>query len=200
LGVRFEVLGARRTQNLEPKTSNPMPKSILLTSFDVWKARHKSNASDDLIEELLSRNLLGDDVHLLRKLPVDFELAPEKIIATLQTIQPHLVILCGMAERRSRLSVESNGRFEDDIIHTTVDIQDLVRNLPFTRVSHNAGKFVCNRTYYSVLKYLNESKSNLSCIFVHVPVLTEANREAIVADFSSILARLRSPCGRMEAC
>lgn len=168
-----------------------MSQSLLLTSFAVWKPHHQSNASDDLLEELLTSGGLPDAVQLLRQLPVDFDLAPAKIIATIAQLQPDIIVCCGMAARRSQLSVESNGKGENEVIHTKVNVRELVRDLPISRVSHNAGKFVCNYTYYSVLKYLNESQSNAHCIFVHVPLLRDENRTAITADFSTILTRLR---------
>jgi pyroglutamyl-peptidase len=167
-----------------------MSPSLLLTSFDIWKPHHQSNASDDLLEEWLSGRERPDSVHLLRKLPVDFELAPAKVIAAIAQLQPDIIVCCGMAERRSRLSVESNGKREHDVIHTPVNVRKLVKELPFSRISHNAGKFVCNHMYYSVLKYLHDSQSNAYCIFVHIPLLSDENRTAIITDFSTILTRL----------
>lgn len=167
-----------------------MPKSLLLTSFDVWKAHHPSNASDDLLAELLRQKWLDERVTLLRKLPVDFELAPAQVIATIAQVQPDVVVCCGMAERRTRLSVESNGKHADEILPTGVNVRQLVKGLPMTRVSHHAGKFVCNHTYYSVLKYIRESQLSCQSVFVHVPVLTAANRDAIVQDFATLLRRL----------
>ena len=142
------------------------------------------------MEELLARDLLQTNIHLLRKLPVDFDLAPAKVIAAIAQLQPDIIVCCGMAERRSRLSIESNGKLEDEVIHTTVNVQELIRGLSITRVSHHAGKFVCNHTYYSVLKYIQDSQISSHCLFVHVPVLSGDNREAIAIDFSVILNRL----------
>lgn len=166
-----------------------MTHSILLTSFDVWKIHQASNSSDDLIHEIQMNSRL-DELYLLRKLPVDFVLAPAKIITEINRVQPDVVVCCGMAERRSRLSIESNGRVGDDIYRTQVNLRDLVRDLSFTRISHNAGKFVCNHTYYSILQYIQTKQLAINCIFIHVPVLQEANRAAIVGDFQLILARL----------
>jgi len=167
-----------------------MIKSLLLTSFNTWKAHHKSNSSDDLLEELLARDWLSENVHLLRKLPVDFELAPQKVIARIKHLQPDIVVCCGMAERRSRLSVESNGKHEDETIHTTINLHELIQDLSNTRISHNAGKFVCNHTYYSILKHLQNAQSSSHCVFIHVPVLNDENRNAIAIDFLTILNRL----------
>ncbi|MDX2241306.1 MAG: peptidase C15 [Leptolyngbyaceae cyanobacterium bins.302] len=169
-----------------------MPSSLLLTSFDIWKTHHTSNASDDLLKELLLRNIVGEPIQLLRKLPVDFELAPKQVIAAMERLQPRLLVCCGMAERRSYLCVESNGKFENETIYTSVDVRKLVQGLLFTRVSHNAGGFVCNHTYYSVLKYIQTTQVATHCIFVHVPCINSENCAAIVADFSTILTRLQA--------
>lgn len=167
-----------------------MPKSSLITSFDVWKPHHRSNASDDLLAELVARQWFSEEMVLLRKLPVDFVLAPEKLIATIAQLQPEVIVCCGMAERRSRLSVESKGQSQTDTIHTSIDVRRLVEGLSITSVSHHAGRFVCNHTYYTVLKYLRDTQSHACCVFVHVPVLQDENRDAIVTDFATILTRL----------
>lgn len=168
-----------------------MTKKILLTSFDVWKQHHSSNSSDDLLHELIQHDRLPQNTYLLRKLPVDFQLAPEAVISKIEEWEPDAVVCCGMAERRSLLSIESNGKHEEEVVQTTVDVDRLVAHLETTRISHNAGKFVCNHLYYSVLKHLNTRRRNVQCIFVHVPVLDGTNRAAIVADFSSILHSLQ---------
>jgi pyroglutamyl-peptidase len=170
----------------------PMPRTVLLTSFDVWKTHQVSNSSDDLIHEIQMQHGLNEQVYLLRKLPVDFVLAPAKIVAEIEQVHPDVVVCCGMAERRSRLSIESNGNAGDDIYRTQVNLRRLVQDLAFTRISHAAGKFVCNHTYYSVLQYIQTKQLATNCIFVHVPVLREENRAAIVGDFQMILARLSS--------
>lgn len=169
-----------------------MPKSVLLTSFDVWKSHHRTNASDDLLEELLARGEFNEEVYLLRKLPVDFELAPEKVIAEMTRLKSDIVVCCGMAEKRKLLSIESNGKFKDEVIYSNVNVRELVRGLSTSRVSHNAGKFVCNHTYYSILHYIQTNQLMTECVFVHVPLLNADNRSAILADFLVILDRLKS--------
>ncbi len=167
-----------------------MTPSMLLTSFDVWKDHHTSNASDDLLVKLLQRQLLSPSIRLLRKVPVDFDVAPVHVINHMEQWQPDVVVCCGMAEKRSHLSVESNGTLDNHTIHTPVNVDELVQGLSCTYVSHDAGWFVCNYTYYSILQYIKHAKLKTKCIFVHVPVLTAANQNAIVTDFATILMRL----------
>jgi pyroglutamyl-peptidase len=163
---------------------------ILLTSFQTWQSHQSSNSSDDLLELFIQRNVLSEHVHFLRHLPVDFELAPEAAIAFIETLKPDLIICCGMAENRQRLSVESNGKCQEKILLTRLDLEQILDKTCGTDISYDAGNFVCNHLYYSVLKYIRESLYGSRCLFVHVPILTEENSDLILQDFLIILQNL----------
>ena len=169
-----------------------MSPSCLLTSFDVWEAHQRSNTSDDLLGELVRRDWLSPTTRLLRKLPVDFDQAPAQVIAAMESWRPEIVVCCGMAERRSRLAIESNGTIGSETIYTPVQVDELVQGLSHTDVSHDAGRFVCNHTYYTVLRYIQRTQLPTRCVFVHVPLLTMANQEAIAIEFAQILTRLQT--------
>ena len=167
------------------------PKKILLTSFDTWMPHQKSNASDDLLGKISQREFLSDSLIFLRKLPVDYQAAPKQAIAKINQIQPDLLICCGLAESRAKLTVESQAFSGQNCRKTSVNLNNLVADLPCTEISHDAGKFVCEALYYSVLNYLqHSSQPDIPCIFVHVPVLHSENSEAIAADFWVIVQRL----------
>lgn len=169
-----------------------MTDSILLTSFDIWEPHHISNSSDDLLAELVVRNLLSEQTALLRSVPVDFDRAPAIVLQKLADVNPRLIICCGMAESRDCLTLESNGKQADDILHTRLAINSLVEPLELTAVSHDAGSFVCNHLYYSVLKHIRDNELDIDCLFVHVPLLNEKNMEAIVHSFFVLLQSLHS--------
>ncbi len=76
------------------------------------------------------------------------------------------------------------------LLKPSVDLEKLVASLSVTEISHEAGKFVCEGLYYEILKYLRQANSNTSCIFVHVPVLTQENLSDIVADFRLIMQHM----------
>jgi pyroglutamyl-peptidase len=166
--------------------------SILLTTFDTWKSRQASNASDDLIAELLGRKLLPQSAHLARKIPVDFQLAPEKVLSMVDSLQPDVIVCCGMAEKRSRLTVEANGKHQGEILYTSIALKPLVDQTQATAISHNTGRFVCNYLYYSVLKHIQSHRLKTDCLFVHVPPLNAKNVDGIVQDFSTILKLLQT--------
>lgn len=167
-----------------------MTKRILLTSFDVWLPHHQSNSSDDLLIEISKHNSLPHSFTFLRRLPVDVRLASDRVISHIEKLQPDGIICCGMAERRTQLTVESHATWEQEAIKTSVNLDKLVMGLAGTGISHDAGKFVCEGLYYSVLRYLRDRNLKRPCIFVHVPTLTPDNLPAIRADFSLIIQRL----------
>ena len=167
-----------------------MNAKILLTSFDTWLPHQKSNSSDDLLAKISQIQSLPDSLTFLRKLPVDFQLAPNLAIAQINQLQPDTIICCGMAESRQKLTVESCACCDSDILKTAVNLEPLVADLAATEISHEAGKFVCEALYYAVLKHICDAQIAAKCIFVHVPILTPDNADKMVADFLLVMRRL----------
>ncbi|MCC3411036.1 MAG: peptidase C15 [Microcoleus sp. PH2017_29_MFU_D_A] len=167
-----------------------MTTKFLLTSFDTWLPHQKSNSSDDLLAKISQIQSLPDSLTFLRKLPVDFQEAPNLAIAQINQIQPETIICCGMAESREKLTVESCACCDTDILKTKVNLEPLVADLCTTEISYEAGKYVCEALYYAVLKHIRNAQLPAKCIFVHVPILTLENSDKIVGDFLSIVNRL----------
>lgn len=165
--------------------------TLLLTSFRTWKSEQSSNASDDLLIDVSHRYPHRGYLRLLRQIPVDFQLAPQQVIQAIQAHAPHAVICCGMGETRTMLCVEDRATDGDRVRYTGVNVNRLISGLPVTRVSQDAGQFVCNRLYFDVLDHLQSRGADCPCIFVHVPVLTAENQDAIAADFHSIILRMK---------
>jgi len=143
-----------------------MANSILLTSFTTWKAEQTSNSSDDLLEILVQNDWLSDTHHLLRQVPVDFDLAPAQVIAQIAAVQPAIVVCCGMAEDRQHIHLETQAVVDDRVLTTTIDCTQLLSDLQVTVLSQDAGRFVCNHLYYSVLEYLRTPAPSRSCVEV----------------------------------
>ena len=165
-----------------------MYNSILITSFTTWKQHHTSNASDDLLSLLDERELCP--LSFLRNIPVDFELAPQHVLNRFDELQPKVLICCGMAEERTKLNIESRAVRGEQILETSIDLEELIVDLPMTEISHNAGRFVCNSLYYKTLEHLSSQNENHHSIFIHVPVITEKNSNLLISDFISIIERL----------
>jgi pyroglutamyl-peptidase len=157
--------------------------TTLITTFQTWLPHQVSNSSDDLIAYLLKTDRVPPGCQLLRHIPVDFHVAPAMVLAKIAELQPQRVVCCGMAESRSRLSVESNARFQSDWRFTTVNLHQLLQPTIDTVVSHDAGRFVCNYLYYQVLRTVPQ----LPTIFVHVPLFSDERVETIATDFLTLL-------------
>ncbi|WP_353259845.1 peptidase C15 [Prochlorothrix hollandica] len=166
------------------------PPSLLLTSFDVWLAHHITNSSDDLLEHLHHTQGLPPQCHLLRRLPVAVAPALAQVQAAILAHRPRWVVCCGMAESRSRLELERQGVRGDRVLHTSLDLPRLSQGLAHTAISDDAGRFVCNDLYFSVLDWLQRDGLATQGLFVHVPPLTAETRSAIVGDFRTVLDRL----------
>jgi pyroglutamyl-peptidase len=175
-----------------------MTKRFLLTSFDTWLENQKSNSSDDLLEAVSKLNFFPHDLNFLRKLPVDTSQASHQVINKIAELQPEYVLCCGMAAGRTKLSLETNARSSavvsaDDpeiILRPTLDLEKLLPDSPTIEISDDCGKFVCEGLYYSVLDYLLRSQISSCCIFVHVPIVTEANLSTVLEDFLLVIHRL----------
>jgi pyroglutamyl-peptidase len=163
---------------------------LLITSFTTWKAHHSSNSSDDLLGAIAASHLMDVNTYFLRKVTVDFELAPRQVISMVDLLEPEILICCGMAENRTGLTVESKGKFQNEMIETAIDLNHLIEETIATQISHDAGDFVCNHLYYSVLKHLQPRKFKHPCIFVHVPLLNDQNFGVITHDFLMLIDRL----------
>lgn len=163
---------------------------ILLTSFRLWLGHHTSNASDDLLWHLERASLRFADFHFLRRLPVETAIASKKTIAAIERHCPDVVLCCGMAEKRDRLTVESQAFYRGQFYQTRFNLEQLTATLNFTDISHDAGKFVCEGLYFHLLQHLQRRQSQTLGLFLHVPVLTPDNETPIVEDVITLLRSL----------
>ena len=161
---------------------------ILITSFRPWKAHQGINTSDVLLANVTAK--LPTNAISLRWLPVNFDLAPMRVINHIFQYRPKVVICCGMAEKRKTLTVEQWGTFEDERLKTQIDLQTLVDHTIHTHISDDAGDFVCNRLYYRVLRHLEHQRC--AALFIHVPLITSANQRVVEFDFLKIVGHLNA--------
>lgn len=169
-----------------------MNQKILLTSFSPWMPHHTSNASDDLLQEIAQIDLLPYSLAFLRQLPVDIRQASERAIAKIHQLQPDIILCCGMAESRDYLSIESNARGET-IFKTPINLDKLLEGRDDVKISHDAGQFVCEGLYYSVLKEIAENALASHCLFVHVPIVTATNSAQLLEEMLTLITRMRRP-------
>ncbi|MGF1567262.1 MAG: peptidase C15 [Nodosilinea sp.] len=174
-----------------------MAAPILLTTFAPWRAHQASNASEDLLIGLEQRHRLPPNLTLMRQLPVNFDLAPGRVIATMMQLRPAVVVCCGMAEQRSYLTLERYGNGPNRVLQTSLGLELLMTNTRLTAISTCAGTYVCNHLYYHVLDAIERYRWPSQAIFIHVPKLTAATEPFLVADLALILRRLGTVPNRL---
>ncbi|MEO0758065.1 MAG: peptidase C15 [Cyanobacteria bacterium J06648_16] len=165
-----------------------MAKAILLTSFRPWKAHQLENSSEVMLQRLAPQ--LPPHARWVSGLVVNFDLAPIQVIAQVQLLRPKLVLCCGMAERRTHLTIEQWGKGSSQQRSTRLDLATLAADTVHTRISTDAGAFVCNHLYYRLLEYVQTVQPSTHVLFVHVPKLTVQNWPVIEFDFLRLLRRL----------
>lgn len=163
---------------------------ILMTSFQPWRAHQVENSSNVLLAGLARAGALPPNTVWLSELVVNFELAPTRVINQICVHRPRLVICCGMAEKRSHLTLEAQGRLNGHTFQTPLDVSSLAQDAIHTRVSQDAGSFVCNHLYYRVLEYVQCRGLPCRVLFIHIPALNPHNRAVIEFDFLRIVRRL----------
>lgn len=163
---------------------------LLLTTFAPWRAHQPSNASDDLLTSLMQHHPLPQGTVVMRHLPVSFHLAPCRVLTKLVELQPRVVVCCGMAETRTHLELELNGKSPDQVLKTSLALHRLVTGTCLTRISHCAGDYVCNHLYYHLLATIHRHRWPTQALFIHIPRLTPATEPLLVHDFALVLNRL----------
>ncbi|MEM9948316.1 MAG: peptidase C15 [Cyanobacteria bacterium P01_D01_bin.36] len=159
---------------------------LLITTFQPWRAHQPSNSSDDLIAALAERRQLPANSIWIRNVPVSFELAPIRVISELYQHRPHTILCCGMAENRPYLSLEQQAIKGCSVLHTSLDLKQMLQNTQLSQISYNAGSFVCNELYYRILESIQKYKLPTAAVFVHIPILEGARKQLVLEDFMAI--------------
>ena len=172
-----------------------MNKTILITGFEPFGGEN-INPTQMIVNELPD----VIDGFFLKKivLPVEFIKAPELAIKVYEECQPQAVIMLGQAGGRKAITPERIAKNEmhtnegrgDNInyqpVHLPIDengpailesslpieeINEAINeiNVP-SEISNDAGTFVCNALFYSLLNY---NKNEVPTGFIHVPFIKE---------------------------
>ncbi len=134
----------------------------------------------------------------LSQVPVNFEIAPIRVINAMYRLRPRAVVCCGMAEKRAYLSLEQQGKGADQNLQTSLDLANLLEDTRLSEISYDAGNYVCNALYYRVLEAIQKRTifhpsggvNAIPCLFVHVPVLEASTQVWVQTDMHSVLNKL----------
>jgi pyroglutamyl-peptidase len=156
-----------------------MSATFLVTGFEPFGV-HRTNSSWDALQ--LLKPTWPADIAVLR-LPVDYLLAHERLRRALVELQPRAVLCTGLAagevfriEQRARRPTalaaepgraESRGRWPWEEMRRALQVAS-VRVVD----SEDAGQYVCESTYWSLLSYEGPSPPVFAA-FLHIPPVSE---------------------------
>lgn len=129
-----------------------------------------------------------------RVLPVDYRASVEVLRDWLREIRPAVVICTGLAASAQRIRIERTAHNEDDspfpdnagevrdsrrilngpeTLAATLPVNEIVRecvsrHIP-AEISDDAGRYVCNHVFYSLLHELTQQTPKITAGFIHVP-------------------------------
>lgn len=172
--------------------TRPVTRTVLVTGFEPFGGR-AVNASWEAVARL-AKDWDGPEPLAVGRLPVGFEAAPVELARLVATVAPDLVVCVGEAGGRSGLAIErvalnlADARIPDNAGLAPVDEPVVLggptaylATLPVKAcaeavraagvpadVSHSAGTYVCNATFYALLHLLGTA-SPVRAGFVHVP-------------------------------
>jgi len=154
-----------------------MSSTFLVTGFEPF-GEHHTNSSWDALE--LSRPTWPEAI-TIRRLPVDYRAAHLELRRALGELEPRAVLCTGLArgdgfriERRARRpaaledvpgAAESWGRWPWDELRSALADAG-VRSVD----SEDAGQYVCESTYWSLLNYAPVGPRPELAAFLHVPI------------------------------
>ena len=169
--------------------------SIYLTGFGPFEGVVDNPSAR--VAQALNQTVVGGARVDAEVLPVSFERAIDRVIEGYRRLQPDLAVHLGVATRRRLLCIEDRahnlmtGRVPDvdgrrprdeaidasrppnASLRSEVDTRKLVRELlghgvP-ARLSHDAGRYVCNRVYHQGLALGAMARPACRVLFLHLP-------------------------------
>lgn len=152
---------------------------ILLTGFEPFGG-HRRNSSWEATR--IAGRRVGADV-VVARLPVHHVRAARVLTALLEQHRPDAYLLTGLAHgprlriervarrHRTLAGSECPGRLHGGWPVAEAGLALRLAKLPF-RVSHNAGNYVCNSTYWWLLHFRSRNGWPRDAAFLHVPPIS----------------------------
>ncbi len=182
---------------IHPSGERAVDDWILVTGFGPFPGV-EVNPTQILAERLNQEQFQGLSVVSI-VLDVSFDRAAKQLLEALSNGWPRFVVHFGVATSSDRILVESQGvnckssdipdvdeqQFESGLVNDSYPLNSILRTSILTEnlarslnengypalYSENAGRYVCNATYFNSLAYVAESKSTTASLFIHTPAV-----------------------------
>lgn len=157
---------------------------LLITAFEPFMGLN-TNSSYEVVKGLKQKSNITK-IFLPVKLHESFSILKKHI----DEVNPDIIILCGQAASRSKISIETKARNvlgrsidESDEITSNIIVEDgptayfskfptvealsyLLHNDIPVELSNNAGEYICNALYYQVM----HCYPDIETVFIHFPL------------------------------
>ena len=191
-------------------------KKLLLTYFEPFGGE-TTNASAEAVK--LLPEMIGEWTLEMREIPVVFGLAGERCRALIDALRPDAVLMLGQAAGREAVTPELVARNQrwaripdnagaspkgekvipagEDALFATLPVRSMTEavqsaGLPGA-LSCDAGRYVCNDLYYSVLHHLRGpafAEKPVPAAFVHVPTAATLPPEQTARALTAAIAAI----------
>ena len=167
-----------------------MSSTILITAFEPF-LHYPVNSSEQVARAIGDRSISNIHVEIL---PVDHVAAAAAITTLLTDLKPATCLALGMAATESAFRIERFGRkcpglahFDGvDELEGAWDWDDLTQHLAQSgrpvRLSDDAGRYVCDTTYWTLLDHRRRHGLVHRAAFLHLPALSEEFPVSLMAD------------------
>ncbi|XP_061302686.1 pyroglutamyl-peptidase 1-like protein [Pezoporus flaviventris] len=217
--MNYNTVGTERQQDSTFWSTDFMDSNsstVVVTGFGPFR-QYLVNPSWEAVKELSKRGLGNNTDLRIMQLPVAYRKAKEQVFKIWTTLQPLLTVHVGLASAAEGLIIleqcgKNKGYQEMDAcgflpegaccvldgpekIESTINMKMLWKSISVEGVdiisSRDAGRYVCDYTYYASLYY-----GNGRAAFIHVPPLSPS----VTADFlgkalQSIILEMLKQCG-----
>lgn len=184
---------------------------LLLTAFEPFDST-RINASLRVLEAIRKRRIPRVTLSTA-VLPVDTRKAPPLLVRKIESIKPDVVLCLGQASRRAVISIErvalnlldfekpdNAGRKLKDrpIAHdgpaayfSTLPVRELHRALTRAGIpaelSRDAGGYLCNQLFFTLLHHLAQHRPDTRGGFIHLPMLPQQSAKGTARSASMAL-------------
>lgn len=189
--------------------------NVTITGFEAFYLTDP-NPSEQIVNCLREQTPLKNGLRLhTHVFPVKYADAESRVASVLKKTRPQILILTGVDKKAQRLKLERVARNLDnsttpdndglvlqstiiahdnakDVYESDLDLALFAERLRHRKldaeVSDDAGGFICNHYYYVARRMFEQRNIAAKCLFVHVPMITDAAEVMRVAQGLLLLA------------
>jgi pyrrolidone-carboxylate peptidase len=138
-------------------------KNVLIAGF-----KGNNNSAKILLDNIACKTV---DIFYLDN---DFEKSETQLINCIKNKTYDFIFIFGQKPVIKSIYIEQIGQDINKKLETNFDFNELnmfLQKYYKTKISKNAGKYLCNNIYFKGLKYIKDNKLNIKLLFIHIPYI-----------------------------